>query len=111
MRIIEARAEAIGHKKSRYAAMIIKWWMDQGAPAVSHVDQTMRAEVMTRFVPVGTSDESCTENNNLEPDTKTSACFNNETLESEIELGVLKIVNGDVVFIKSSRASSGIQKQ
>lgn len=45
-RLIEARAEAIGHKKSRYAAMIVEWWAAQGAPAINRVDETMRAEVM-----------------------------------------------------------------
>ena len=46
VRIIFTRGEAIGQKKSKFASLVLEWWVAQGCPAVNKLDATMRAEVM-----------------------------------------------------------------
>lgn len=49
VRIVHARGEAIGQKKSRFAALVLEWWVAQGCPAVNKIDATTRAEVMAQL--------------------------------------------------------------
>ena len=49
VRIVKARGVAIGHNKSRFASLVLEWWVGQGCPAVNKLDGTMRAEVMRRL--------------------------------------------------------------
>ena len=102
-RLIEARAAAIGHKKSRYAAMIVEWWMDQGAPAVNRVDDNMRAEVMAQFEKDQVLFKSNTpkkETDGPRPGSKehTKAQPKVKSSRAGTQIGVLKIVDGKVVL-------------
>jgi len=47
--LIDARAEALGWSRAQFTVAILDKWRVDGAPAVGRTDETMRAEVMSKF--------------------------------------------------------------
>lgn len=49
--IIEARAEALGWPRAKYALAILEQWEAEGAKPVNKIDATMAPEVMAKLKP------------------------------------------------------------
>jgi len=49
--IIDARAEALGWSRAKYMLAVVAMWRDEGAKPINKIDETMAAEVMSKFRP------------------------------------------------------------